>query len=117
MNQLGIDLLAVFGKDPMILLDTDNIKQQHPFITSYKGLWADNGDYMSMHYAGTNSTTSNVTRTGKQNIFGIFESVSKSLGRFYMSNFEDGMRQEVIEIMTGYHADTLACNSIVCFNF
>jgi synaptojanin len=109
MNQLGIDLLAVFGKDPLSLLDNDNIKQQHPFIVAYKNLWADNGDSMSMHYAGTGSTTSNITRHGKQNIFGIFESMTKSVGRFIQSNFEDGIRQECIEILTGTHSDSLAC--------
>ena len=35
-----------------------------------KGMWAENGDYLSKQYAGTSSTITSVTKTGKQGFFG-----------------------------------------------
>lgn len=35
-----------------------------------KNMWADNGDILSKQYAGTSSTITSVTKTGKQGILG-----------------------------------------------
>ena len=35
-----------------------------------KNLWADNGDTISKQYAGTGSTITSVTKTGKQGFLG-----------------------------------------------
>eukprot|EP00743_Colponemidia_sp_Colp-15_P004128 GILK01004456.1.p1 GENE.GILK01004456.1~~GILK01004456.1.p1 ORF type:complete len:1311 (-),score=247.57 GILK01004456.1:184-4116(-) len=69
----------------------------------FKHMWADCGDQLSKQYTGTGSTISNLTRHGKQGMFGIVEHGLKSLNRFYMSNFEDQLRQECIEILLGLH--------------
>jgi hypothetical protein len=34
----------------------------HPFISNFQKIWANNGDYISKHYAGTDSTTGDLTR-------------------------------------------------------
>ncbi len=39
-------------------------KKTHDFLKSLKILWADNGDNISWFYAGTNATTSKMTKTG-----------------------------------------------------
>jgi hypothetical protein len=106
MRQLGVDLTGIFGQDILIQLDNDNIKQQHPFVLSYKNIWADHGDYISMHYAGTGSSLSSVIRSGKKDFFGFIDQASKSINRFYIGNFEDQTKQECIDLLIGQHADT-----------
>ena len=112
MKHLGVDLKAVFGQDALAQLDNDNVKQQHPFILQFKNVWADNGDVISQHYAGTGSVISQVTRTGKEGFFGMIDHYSKTLGRFYIGNFEDSVKQEVIDILLGQHTETVNGNDI-----
>ena len=54
-----------------------------------KNIWADNGDILSMHYTGTGSTHTAVTRTGRRDFFGIIDHGIKTLNRFYIQHFED----------------------------
>ena len=44
-----------------------NKKQEnnnHPLMKNFQKVWADNGDLISLHYAGTDSTSGDVTRKG-----------------------------------------------------
>ena len=107
MKQLGVDLESTFGQDVLAQADNDNPKQQHPFIIKFKNIWADNGDLISMHYAGTGSVISGVTRTGKRNFFGLLDHGMKTLNRFYIGNFEDQIKQESIDILLGQHTETV----------
>ena len=109
MRHLGVDLKAVFGQDVLAQLDNDNPKQQHPFILQFKNVWADNGDIISQHYAGTGSVISNVTRTGKESLMGMIDHGIKSMSRFYIGNFEDSVKQEVIDIILGQHTENCQC--------
>jgi hypothetical protein len=70
-------------------------------VVQYKNIWADNGDQLSYIYAGTASTTSELTREGKQGIFGILGHGVKALGRFYNSTFEDDSKQSAINVVLG----------------
>jgi len=109
MRQLGVDLQATFGQDVLSQLDNDNPKQQHPFIIQFKNLWADNGDMISMHYAGTGSVISTVTRTGKKDFFGMLDHASKTITRFYVGNLsnEDLVKQECIDMLLGQHTESV----------
>ena len=107
MKHLGVDLKSVFGQDVLAQLDNDNMKQQHPFILQFKNVWADNGDVISQHYAGTGSVISNVTRTGKESFLGLLDHGFKTVSRFYIGNFEDSVKQEVIDIILGQHTETV----------
>lgn len=111
MKHLGVDLKSVFGQDVLSQLDNDNLKQQHPFILQFKNVWADNGDVISWHYSGTGSVISAVTRTGKENLLGMIDHYSKSVSRLYIGNFEDTVKQEVIDIILGQHTETVNGNS------
>lgn len=65
---------------------------------SFKNLWADNGDALSVQYTGTGSTISSVTREGgKQGFRGLISHGLVSLGRFYNANVEDAARQKSID--------------------
>jgi hypothetical protein len=55
----------------------------------------------SKHYTGTGSTHTNITRTGKRDFFGLIDHGMKSLSRFYIQNFEDNTKQNIIDILLG----------------
>ena len=60
----------------------DNIKRidDDPFFYKLKNLWADNGDLISQHYAGTNAATTQITKTGSAGLFnGIFDTAYMGL--------------------------------------
>lgn len=105
MRHMNVDLVATFGPDLVEQLDNVNNKQQHSFIQYFKNAWADNGDFISKHYAGTGSTTSSVTRNGKGTLFGLIDHGVKSIGRFYYGNWEDQQRQNCIDLLLGQHTD------------
>ena len=107
MKHLEVDLNQVFGQDILSQMDNNNLKQNHPFISHFKNIWADNGDYISKHYTGTGSTHTNITRTGKRDFFGLLDHGMKSIGRFYKQNFEDSLKQEGIDMILGQHTETV----------
>lgn len=68
------------------------------WLALFRALWADNGDTISLIYAGTGATTSSVTRKGeKSNIASLFDHGFKTIARFYLNTFEDDFKQQVID--------------------
>lgn len=45
----------------------------HPFMAEFKHAWADNGDFISRHYAGTDAATTKASKVGKIGFFGIID--------------------------------------------
>ena len=73
-------------------------KGDHPTFKALRTIWADNGDMISTIYAGTGATTSSVTRNGdKSNLGSIFDHGLKTISRFYLNNFDDDYKQEMID--------------------
>lgn len=64
----------------------------------FKNLWADNGDNISIQYAGTASCITTVTKKGKHGFMGLFQHGLVSLTRMYQGNFEDDFKQKCIEL-------------------
>ena len=54
-----------------------------------------------MHYTGTGSTHTNVTRSGKRDFLGLIDHGMKSLGRLYNQTFDDQVKQDAIDIFLG----------------
>jgi hypothetical protein len=46
--------------------------ESHPFMNNFRYLWGTGGDYISLHYTGTKSTHTDVTKKGFRDIDGIF---------------------------------------------
>jgi hypothetical protein len=92
MEKLGINFKQNFDCDS-ILEQLDFPQQKtHGFFQKFKEYWADNGDFISQHYTGTGSTHTNITRTGKRDFMGLLDHGLKSIGRFYIQNFEDNYK-------------------------
>ena len=71
---------------------------QNTFKENFKDIWAENGDKISIQYAGTASTITTVTKTGGHNLKGIFKHGVATVNRFYQGTFEDKFKQECIDI-------------------
>ncbi|KAF7725040.1 inositol polyphosphate 5-phosphatase [Apophysomyces ossiformis] len=76
-------------------LHTDQILARHAH------LWAENGDELSKIYAGTGALKSAFTRTGKVTFMNVLSDATRSVNRFYINNFQDKARQEVIDQLLG----------------
>ncbi|KAL6785044.1 TEF21 [Auxenochlorella protothecoides x Auxenochlorella symbiontica] len=67
----------------------------------FRVAWADHGDEVSRQYAGTGAMKSAFTRTGKRDVWGLLDDGAKSLTRYYLNNFQDGAKQDAIDLVTG----------------
>jgi len=76
----------------------------YPLLPSFKELWRENGDFISIQYAGTESTHSNVTKTGS---FGIYDRIQVSVNRFYQGTFADEFKQQCIDYFLQNYDDPL----------
>ena len=112
MRNMGVNINSTFFSESLLnQLDNANMKNLHPFIQEFRNIWADNGDILSKHYAGTGSTISNITRVGKGTFFGMFDHGMKSIERFYVGNFEDHIKQQCINLILGQNLKSLNCKS------
>ena len=64
----------------------------------YKESWADMGDYISIQYAGTESTSTNVTKNGKKGILGGLQHMNVTINRFFIGTFQDDHKHRCIEV-------------------
>ncbi|RIA99440.1 SacI homology domain-containing protein [Glomus cerebriforme] len=71
------------------------------FFTRHSYLWAENGDSLSKIYAGTGALKSEFTRSGKVTWSGVIGDATKTMNRFYINNFQDKSKQEVIDLLLG----------------
>jgi hypothetical protein len=77
----------------------DSKGHKYSFIMeAFKDLWADNGDYISIQYAGTASTITTVTKNGKHGFLGLFQHGFVSISRFYQGSFEDSFKQKCFDL-------------------
>eukprot|EP01133_Synstelium_polycarpum_P017956 gene17956-21428_t len=84
------------------LLGPRDILDSYPNIaTSLKTMWADNGDALSMQYAGSGSLKSTLTREGDYGLMGMLADGKKTMTRFVVNNFQDKGRQDVLDLLLG----------------
>lgn len=79
-----------------------SLPQAYPEVDRFfRVMWADHGDEVSNQYAGTGAMKSAFTRTGKRDVWGLLDDGAKSLTRYYLNNFEDGHKQDAVDLVTG----------------
>lgn len=61
----------------------------------------DNADLVSVQYSGTGALKTDFTRTGKRTKQGLMKDGMNSLTRYYKNNFNDGFRQDAIDLFLG----------------
>ncbi|XP_071738480.1 phosphoinositide phosphatase SAC8 isoform X2 [Rutidosis leptorrhynchoides] len=67
----------------------------------FRNLWVNQGDEISLEYSGTNALKGDIVRYGKQTIFGLIKDGISALSRYYLNNFQDGVRQDAIDLICG----------------
>lgn len=70
-------------------------------VELFKNVWADNADLVSIQYSGTGALKTDFTRTGKRTKQGLLKDGTNSLTRYYKNNFNDGFRQDAIDLFLG----------------
>lgn len=93
--------LEIVLKKFEILGLNQTIEHQHSFESLYKNVWADHADLISIQYSGTGALKTDFTRTGKRTKAGMLQDGLNSLMRYYKNNFNDGFRQDSIDLFLG----------------
>jgi len=75
-------------------------------LRDVKHLWADHGDAVSRLYAGTGALKSGFVRTGKRSLSGFMDDGYKSLSRYYLNTFSDGVKQDALDLLLGRYGST-----------
>ena len=77
------------------------------FAWTYKGMWADNADRMSILYSGTGALKTDYTRKGKRTAWGAIDDGVNSVTRYCLNNFYDGANQDALDLFHGRYRPSL----------
>ncbi|KAL1199801.1 Phosphoinositide phosphatase SAC8 [Cardamine amara subsp. amara] len=77
--------------------------------TKFKTIWAEHGDEISLQYAGTYALKGDLVRYGKQTVSGAIKDGISAMSRYYLNNFQDGVRQDALDLISGRY--TVGTNS------
>lgn len=74
-------------------------------MKAIRTMWAINGDELSKQYAGTGSTSTEVTINNKTSVKGKITHKMTSIERFFKNNInsKDDIKQDCIELLNGSH--------------
>ena len=72
-----------------------------PLEFCFRSFWTNNADALSKMYTGTPAQKTDFTRTGKRSNKGMIKDLQYGLQRYYINNFMDGTRKNIIDIFLG----------------
>ncbi|CAI0426344.1 unnamed protein product [Linum tenue] len=67
----------------------------------FRTLWAEQGDEISLGYAGTHALKGDLVRYGKQTLGGMIKDGMSALSRYYLNNFQDG---DALDLISGRYS-------------
>lgn len=70
----------------------------------FRILWAEHGDEISLEYAGTHALKGDLVRYGRQTVSGLIKDGMSALSRYYLNNFQDGIRQDALDLISGRYS-------------
>ncbi|KAK8960223.1 Phosphoinositide phosphatase SAC8 [Platanthera guangdongensis] len=91
-----------------ILSSNDCVSMYGDIDESFKILWAVHGDEISLEYAGTHALKGDLVRYGRQTVAGLIQDGITALSRYYLNNFQDGLRQDALDLISGRYDPTLS---------
>ncbi|GLT82535.1 hypothetical protein SLE2022_008990 [Rubroshorea leprosula] len=96
MLEIQLRRIGIFGAEETI--------SSHPnFDDSFKILWANHGDDISIQYSGTPALKGDFVRFGQRTTQGIMNDLRNALVRYYLNNFCDGTKQDAIDLLQGHY--------------
>ncbi|KDP24430.1 hypothetical protein JCGZ_24994 [Jatropha curcas] len=69
----------------------------------FRTLWAEQGDELSLEYTGTHALKGDLVRYGRQTLGGIIKDGLSAISRYYLNNFQDGVRQDALDLISGHY--------------
>ncbi|KAI9917062.1 hypothetical protein PsorP6_018232 [Peronosclerospora sorghi] len=103
---------SLFGRRSFLLQMNENDVLQgdvlnspfRAFETTFKRVWGNNADAISLFYAGTGALKTDFTRTGKRTTKGALQDGLNSCMRYIKNNFMDAYRQDALDLLLGRFA-------------
>lgn len=86
-----------------LLSSAESISMFSEDYTTFKIMWVEHGDEISVEYAGTHALKRDLVRYGKQTMSGFIKDGISALSRYYLNNFQDGIRQDAIDLISGHY--------------
>ncbi|KAK4480007.1 hypothetical protein RD792_013064 [Penstemon davidsonii] len=96
MLEFQLQRLGVFSAE-------ETISTHANFDESFKILWANHGDDISIQYSGTPALKGDFVRFGQRTVQGILNDGWNALMRYYLNNFRDGTKQDAIDLIQGHY--------------
>ncbi|WVZ56591.1 hypothetical protein U9M48_007093 [Paspalum notatum var. saurae] len=85
------------------LLSSESISLSDNINDIFKRLWVEHGDELSLEYAGSYALKGDLVRYGRQTLPGLIKDGMSALSRYYLNNFHDGVRQDALDLISGYY--------------
>ncbi|CAH0493032.1 unnamed protein product [Peronospora farinosa] len=103
---------SLFGRRSLMLQLNETEALQGNVLSSpfeelectFKRVWGNNADAISLFYAGTGALKTDFTRTGKRTKKGALMDGYNSCLRYIINNFRDGYRQDVLDLLLGRYS-------------
>ncbi|KAI3408591.1 uncharacterized protein J3R85_020216 [Psidium guajava] len=86
-----------------VLTSSECISMFDEDFRKFRTLWAEQGDDISLEYAGTHALKGDLVRYGRQTLAGTIKDGMSALSRYYLNNFHDGIRQDAIDLVSGHY--------------
>ncbi|XP_051131684.1 phosphoinositide phosphatase SAC8 isoform X2 [Andrographis paniculata] len=83
------------------LSSTEYISLFSEDLETFRTVWVEHGDEISLEYSGTHALKRDLVRYGKQTMTGIIQDGMSAISRYYLNNFQDGVRQDAIDLISG----------------
>ncbi|GER34872.1 phosphoinositide phosphatase family protein [Striga asiatica] len=107
-RQVGVSMIACKMLESQLrrlgVFKADETIRRHPKLDeSFKNLWANHGDDISIQYTGTPALKGDFVRIGQRTVLGMLKDGWSSLLRYYLNNFCDGTKQDAIDLLQGHY--------------
>uniref|UniRef100_A0A0E0KCD8 SAC domain-containing protein n=1 Tax=Oryza punctata TaxID=4537 RepID=A0A0E0KCD8_ORYPU len=93
------------------LSSSDSISQSEDISDTFKKMWVEHGDELSLEYAGSYALKGDLVRYGRQTLPGLIKDGMSALSRYYLNNFHDGVRQDALDLISGYYTVSKSISS------
>lgn len=70
----------------------------------FKTMWVEQGDEISLEYSGTHALKRDLVRYGKQTMTGLIQDGMSAISRYFLNNFQDGIRQDAVDLISGRYS-------------
>lgn len=68
---------------------------------TFREMWTNNADRLSLLYSGTGALKTDFTRTGKRTYMGALEDGKRAVIRYFINNFYDTYNQNALDLLLG----------------